>query len=927
MHLFPTGLESSLFPAIFVGVIVTFAATETLGWTFTGLVVPGYLGAVALVAPAAAGLMFIEALVALAAVRLLSDAAAWSRIGSRFFGRERFFLVLVVATAVRLVLDRTAGALLHGGGDDTAHSIGLVLVPLIAHSLDKNGPVRGALQLAALTAITGGIVALLAAATNFSLADLSLTFDDVAYAIDQHPKAYLVMLCAAFLAARANVAFGWDFHGIIVPGLLAVAWFQPSSVLATIVEAIAALIVARGLALLPGLRGRHLDGPRRLVVVFCADALLKVTILSAHAPAELFGFGYLLPALLADKMWQRASLARVLLPATQVSLGGFLVGNFIIWVLARGLGWMAPAVAAPVAVEPVPAERALAVSRALVARDGGRTRLSSRELALWKDAWARYGAGTAPLAAFARLAAPGVEVAPVAGEGAQVVVREHVAQLAELRGLGTVLARVAGRRVILGVPRPLDGDLTLVTGDVAAALDARVVIVGGRPGEPRMMGALPTSKTPYRLAVDELVDHLLVELTVDEAAPAGGRVDVGPAVWPEALDLPSLRGLLPEARVRWIGSGGPVVIAAPAATWRALAARPCAAAAATARPFAALVKPTGDELDVAERLLYAESIVRPLATGEPGAACRAARALGLEVATLEDAGGDRHLAVLSGARQAAVVALRTGVDSRHVIGAPIAGEPFTDRAAAALAQRLRARAVVLGGPATTPATSSYDAAIEALAGEVDVLEVRGGSFAHGAVLSSGGLGGDAEWITPFERALASLGIPAERYDGRPEHACCGDLGSARRARLAQSGRAHLAAVYLSMAARERRFLDGGAQGDRELAGELGLAEVAAPLPQAVARALEGAPCAALEPALAAARRWAELRHIADLKVLAGRRGVSLAHDPLTDLSFVLVASRCGARTAYGVVALRDAPPGVALVDDVRWGAAAEGVAP
>ena len=88
MDLFPTGLDNSLFPAIFLGVLVTFAAVETLGWTFTGLVVPGYLASVALVAPRAAGLMVVEALVTLAIVRLVADGAAAARVASRFFGRE-----------------------------------------------------------------------------------------------------------------------------------------------------------------------------------------------------------------------------------------------------------------------------------------------------------------------------------------------------------------------------------------------------------------------------------------------------------------------------------------------------------------------------------------------------------------------------------------------------------------------------------------------------------------------------------------------------------------------------------------------------------------------------------------------------------------------------------------------------------------------
>ena len=151
MELFPAGLAQTLFPAILLGVLVTFIATETLGWTFTGLVVPGYLASVALVSPRAALLMVIEALASLVVARLLSDGAARLGVGSRFFGRERFFLLLAVATLIRLGIEHVLHRAGMGTGDLAAHSIGLVLVPLMAHTLDKVGVARGLGQLGALT--------------------------------------------------------------------------------------------------------------------------------------------------------------------------------------------------------------------------------------------------------------------------------------------------------------------------------------------------------------------------------------------------------------------------------------------------------------------------------------------------------------------------------------------------------------------------------------------------------------------------------------------------------------------------------------------------------------------------------------------------------------------------------------------------------
>jgi hypothetical protein len=129
-------------------------------------------------------------------------------------------------------------------------------------------------------------------------------------------------------------------------------------------------------------------------------------------------------------------------------------------------------------------------------------------------------------------------------------------------------------------------------------------------------------------------------------------------------------------------------------------------------------------------------------------------------------------------------------------------------------------------------------------------------------------------------------------------------------------------------------------GDRGLAGELGLPTEEAPLAEAIDRAVAAAPCAPLEPALSAARRWAELRHVADLTTLARRPGVVLAHDPVSDASFVLLASRCGDDVGYAAVGLRDgelgsrtlalAPgerPEPHVVEDVRWGRYTAMIAP
>lgn len=925
MQLLPPGLETSLFPAIFVGVLVTFLATETLGWTFTGLVVPGYLGAVALVAPEAAALMTAEGVVAFGLVRLLSDGAARVGAGSRLFGRERFFLVLAVATAVRLAVER---GLPLAGIDRTAHSIGLVLVPLMAHTLDKLGVGRGLAQLGALTGVTSLVIAAMDRFTNLTLADLSLTFEDVAFSIDHHPRAYVVLLCAALLAARANVAFGWDFHGIIVPGLLAVAWSTPGKVAVTLVEAFTVAMVARAAMRLPGLRTAQVEGPRRLVFVFVVDAVLRVaavTLLGPQVPlvkaSDLYGFGYLLPTLLAVKIWQKHSAGRVLLPAAQVSLGGFLLGNALVLAFGWFTAWSTPEARLPAvpAEPPTTTERAIAVARSYVARDGERTRMHPHERAAWEAALARYASGAPPDEAFAGLAGR-LAVTPLADDPGAVVVREAPAAPADLRGLGVLVARPGGRQLVVAVPRPLDGPLTLAAVEVARLLDARGVAVAGRPEG----GGTPLLPDPYALARDALAGDAWLELVVDDGAAPGGELRVGDGRWPDGVHEASLREVLPAMRVVWGGRARRLSLAAPTTTWRAIVTRSCAAGALAVEPFDPRVVPArapsgDDELDVFERLFYAEEVLAPLAAGaragHAGAAadvCRAADVLGLIVRTWQDADGATHLAALPAARAATAAIVRVAPGG-PIVGAPRSDtEPFTSRAAFSFYQTLEARALVLG--ATSAGVGTYDAALAAIGEARDpVLEVRGAGAPPGlpeqAVITWGGVGGapdvTPEWVAPFEEAARRIGVPARRWGGTLADRCCGDLGGDTRARLGVLGGARAVTLFLSAPARQRRFGAAGVASAATLAGALGLRVDDGALPAVLERAVREAPCAPAASAFRRARRWAQVRHVEDLRALVASGSGRVSFDTSTGETFAIVASRCGRQVELGVVNLRD----------------------
>jgi hypothetical protein len=115
LHLFPDrGLDQSILVAVLLGMLVLLFFTEVFGWVWAGLVVPGYLASVFAVKPSAGAALVIEGVLTFLVCRAISDGA--SRIGSwsPFFGRERFFLIVMISVAVRQTCELVGLELLLG---------------------------------------------------------------------------------------------------------------------------------------------------------------------------------------------------------------------------------------------------------------------------------------------------------------------------------------------------------------------------------------------------------------------------------------------------------------------------------------------------------------------------------------------------------------------------------------------------------------------------------------------------------------------------------------------------------------------------------------------------------------------------------------------------------------------------------------------
>ena len=154
LHLFPEDtLAASVSTTVWVGVWVVVFYNLRLGWTLSGLVVPGYLVPLLLLRPVSVGVILVEAVITYGIVRGLSHWGSKRRHFSAFFGRDRFFMLVVTSVLVRGILDGfvlpAVGRLGSERGfwnlefESNLHSFGLIVVSLIANQLWKPGLLRG----------------------------------------------------------------------------------------------------------------------------------------------------------------------------------------------------------------------------------------------------------------------------------------------------------------------------------------------------------------------------------------------------------------------------------------------------------------------------------------------------------------------------------------------------------------------------------------------------------------------------------------------------------------------------------------------------------------------------------------------------------------------------------------------------------------
>ncbi|MBF0470984.1 MAG: poly-gamma-glutamate biosynthesis protein PgsC/CapC, partial [Gammaproteobacteria bacterium] len=362
LAVFPAGsLANSVVTTVWLGVLVVGFFNLRFGWVLSGLVVPGYLAPLLIAKPWAAVAICSEGVVTYLLVWLYSERVMrWLGLAG-FFGRDRFFAMVLVSILVRILFDGWLFPLLGEWVNATfqlqfdyrynLHSFGLIIVSLIANQFWKSGLVRGIPPFVITLTLTWlftryGLMEL----TNFSISNLSYMYEDVAASMLASPKSYIILITAAFIASRMNLLYGWDFNGILIPSLLALQWYQPEKILVSFAEALIILMFAILLLKLPRYQGMTMEGARKMMLFFnisfawkMALGLFLVRFFPTVKVTDYFAFGYMLSTLMAVKMHDKeivARLTRATLQTSLVAVVGATVIGFLLTLLPLPTTWV-----------------------------------------------------------------------------------------------------------------------------------------------------------------------------------------------------------------------------------------------------------------------------------------------------------------------------------------------------------------------------------------------------------------------------------------------------------------------------------------------------------------------------------------------------------------------------------------------------------
>src|SRR5436305_4424831 len=130
-----------------------------------------------------------------------------------------------------------------------------------------------------------------------------------------------------------NLLSSWESHGIPVPALLALQWYDPVKIRSTFAEAAIIYVLASLLLRAPWFRSRSFEGAQKVLLFFnvafaykMALGFLLLRYLPGAKVTESFGVGYMLSTRMALYAHEKHIPSRLLRVTVQTSAVGVVVG-------------------------------------------------------------------------------------------------------------------------------------------------------------------------------------------------------------------------------------------------------------------------------------------------------------------------------------------------------------------------------------------------------------------------------------------------------------------------------------------------------------------------------------------------------------------------------------------------------------------------
>ena len=562
--IFPDGsLASSVITTVWVGVFVVCLLNLRFGWVLSGLVVPGYLVPLLIAKPLSALVVLTEASLTYFIFWLVSEKLAAPNRWSSFFGRDRFMGLILVSVAVRLVLDGwllpvAANVLTDRYGweldwQHNLHSFGLIVVALLANQIWKPGYLRGMTHALVMIGATFIIVRYgLMEFTNFRIGAVVYLYEDFASSVFASPKAYIILISTCLIASRMNLRYGWDFSGILIPALLALQWYQPWKILTSFVEALIIYLLAIWLLSSRFFANATVEGGSKILLFFNISFAYKLALGHGlawagieHRITDYYGFGYLLPTLIAIKAHDKAIWTRLTRATLQVSFLGAVVGSLAGFALTL----LIPADSTRAAASGELGQPQTTAAR-FVAESVGAARIATA-----RDEWPTIAPAAAPSFRSAiemidggRADAEVNALLREAGYRLHPLADELLAVRGEKGGAAFIFNPRSKRSLALTLPEPADSPgLGLAALSLFEGQDARWLVIGGtsRPLVDGVGTSSPADEFVEALSLPrlEIVGEPIAHPTLHIAGATGRQ-----------LDFAQLREVSPDLRFTFVVS-------------------------------------------------------------------------------------------------------------------------------------------------------------------------------------------------------------------------------------------------------------------------------------------------------------------------------------------------------------------------------------